>query len=101
MKTDIIRTDKIPPEKLKMPAEKPLVSATNTDFNEEIPKALFVSIKKMQYIVTMFESPSFTPGGSVGSGGIIFSIKLKTIARHKSIALPVSFFVFSLFPFFR
>ncbi len=37
----------------------------------------------------------------MGSGGIIFSIKLKTMARHKSIAVPVSFFVVSLFPFFH
>ena len=102
-KVAITITEKTPPARLKSPAIGPLLKKTKTDFKMDIKSALFAFMKNRQYIVTIFDNPSFIPGGIEGRAGISPSTKLKTHARHKSIPMLVIFLtsIFSVFPFFR
>ena len=90
----IIKIEAIPPDKLSANATKPIVINEKNDLRSARKKALFFVVKKREYIMTVFESPSFTPGGRNGNEGSILSKIDKTIIRLKSIAVIVIIFVF-------
>ena len=90
---NIIRIEKIPPDRLKEKATKPMVTNEKSDFKKISKKAFFLVVKKREYIITVFERPSFTPGGKKGKEGSILSKTDNTIIRLRSNAVIVRFFV--------
>lgn len=57
------------------------VSNTKNDFKTAIVKAFLAPKKNKQYMVTIFESPIFTPIGKNGKGGNIDSAKERVSAN--------------------
>ena len=88
------RAESTPPDMLRRNDVTPRIKKTKPDFKTTMVKADFFPRKNRQYIVTIFDKPSFTPGGSIGIGGIIYSTAVSAMdsanKRLRSVRLCVS-----------
>ncbi len=67
--------ERIPPERLIIPAVNPLVMKAKPPFTRVMRRACGKPKLPAANIVMMFENPGFAPGGRKGSGGIRLSRK--------------------------
>jgi hypothetical protein len=74
----ITKAESRPPERLMRNAVMPLIKNTKPDLRKTMVNADFRPKKKRQYIVTILDSPSFTPGGNIGVGGMRYSTYVST-----------------------
>ena len=70
-----------PPKKLNAPAVIPLVAKAKNPFTADMKIALGSPSVPQANIVTVFERPSFAPGGRTGMGGSKVSSKERIRAR--------------------
>ena len=97
-KRTITTIESKPPEKLKRLARNPRVKKTKMDLKIAKQTAYFLLKKNTEYITTIFERPSFTPGGKNGIGGKKLSI-IESTTIIASISPPsATFFVFIISP---
>jgi len=94
IKTSIINIDAMPPPKLNKEAVKPLVRKTKSDLKQARRTVCLFCIKNMEYIITIFESPSFTPTGRKGNTGKRLSIIESTIINESISPHNAMFFIF-------